>query len=180
MTMLETGRLKLTQLSYDHCEFVFELVNEPSFAQFVGDKDVHSLDDARRYLQDGPIANVERHGYGLFLVELRESGEQAGMCGLLKREGFDCPDLGFAFLERYRANGYASEAAAAVLQYGFETLGLGRIIAIADPRNEPSIRILRKLGFEYERQVRMPGDDHDIALYAIGNERMASERCFTG
>lgn len=167
MIVLETERLQLSRLSYDDCEFIVELVNEPSFKRYIGDKNVKSHDDARRYLREGPIGNYEQFGYGLFLVNLRDTEIPAGICGLVKREEFDDPDIGFAFLKRHRENGYASESAKAVLEYGFETLKLRRIIALADPDNEPSIRLLEKLGFVNERAVRMPEDDHDINLFSI-------------
>ena len=167
MTVLETERLLLSRLSYEHCAFIFELVNEPSFKRFVGDKDVNSPEDARHYLREGPIGNYERFGYGLFLVTVKEARIPAGICGLVKRDEFDDPDLGFALLKRYRRNGYASESGEAVLAYGFEELTLRRIIAMADPDNEPSVRLLDKLGFLYERKVRMPDDDHDINLFSI-------------
>lgn len=167
MTVLETDRLLLTRLSYDHCDFVYELVNEPSFKRFIGDKDVNSFEDARRYLSEGPIGLSERFGYGMFLVTVKESGTAAGICGLLKRQGFDDPDLGFAFLERFTGQGYAIESARAVLDHGVGDLGLRRIIAMADPENEPSVSLLHKLGFAYERKVRMPEDDFDINLYGL-------------
>lgn len=176
MTVLETERLLLTRLSYDHVEFIFELVNEPSFTQFIGDKDVHSLEDARRYLREGPIGSYERFGYGLFLVTVREGAQAAGICGLVKREEFPDPDLGFAFLERYRRRGYASESARAVLRYGFDELGLGRIIAMADPDNKPSVRLLQNLGFEYAGKVRMPEDDHDIDQFSLQKRSAIPER----
>jgi RimJ/RimL family protein N-acetyltransferase len=169
MTVLETKRLVLSRLSYDHCEFIFELVNEPSFKRFIGDKDVNSLEDARKYLREGPIGSYEEFGYGLFLVTLKDTEEPAGICGLVKRDEFDDPDIGFAFLRRYRRNGYAGESAEAVLEYGFGPLNLGRIIAMADSDNEPSVRLLERLGFMYERDVRMPEDDHDISMFAIGS-----------
>jgi RimJ/RimL family protein N-acetyltransferase len=167
MIVLETERLQLSRLSYDDCEFIVELVNEPSFKRYIGDKNVKSQDDARRYLREGPIGNYEQFGYGLFLVNLRDTETPAGICGLVKREEFEDPDIGFAFLKRYRENGYASESAKAVLEYGFETLELRRIIALADPDNEPSLRLLERLGFVYEREVRMPEDNHDINLFSI-------------
>ena len=167
MTVLETDRLLLTRLSYDHCAFVVELVNEPSFKRFIGDKNVQSLEDARRYLSEGPVGLYERFGYGMFLVTVKDSGTPAGICGLLKREGFDDPDLGFAFLKRFRKHGYAIESARSVLEHGVNDLGLKRIIAMADPDNEPSVSLLQKLGFAYERKVRMPEDDFDINLYAF-------------
>ena len=167
MTVLETERLLLVPLSYDHCEFIFELVNEPSFKRFIGDKDVNSLEDARQYLREGPIGVYERFGYGMFRVSVKDTESPAGICGLMKRKGFEDPDLGFAFLNRFRNLGYANESADAVMKYAFGELKLDRIIAMADPENEPSLKLLRKLGFTYERDVRMPEDDHDINLFAI-------------
>jgi len=167
MTVLQTERLVLSRLSYDDCEFVVELVNEPSFIRFIGDKKVSTTGDARRYLRDGPIGSYERFGYGLFLVCPKDSGLPAGICGLVKRQEFDDPDLGFAFLKRYHGTGYALESAKAVLDYGFSELGLQRIIAMADPDNDASVRLLARLELEFERMVRLPGDEHDINLYAI-------------
>ncbi len=167
MTVIETKRLRLTRLSYDDCEFIFELVNEPSFKRYIGDKHVNNLDDAREYLRNGPIGSYAQFGYGLFRVSLRDSGCRTGISGLVKRDEFADPDLGFAFLKRHRGRGYALESSRAVLDYGLSTLGLQRIIAMADPDNERSTRLLRKLDMEYESKVRMPGDDFDIDLYAI-------------
>jgi RimJ/RimL family protein N-acetyltransferase len=167
MTVLETERLLLKQLSYDDCEFIVELVNEPLFKQYIGDKNVSTLDDARRYLREGPIGNYEQHGYGLFLVSTTDSGTPAGICGLIKREEFDDPDIGFAFLKRFRESGYAFESSVAVLEYAFATLGLRRIIAMADPENVRSVTLLARLGFRFEREVRMAADDHDISLFAL-------------
>jgi RimJ/RimL family protein N-acetyltransferase len=169
MKYLETERLLLSRLSYDDCEFILELVNEPSFKQYIGDKNVKSREDARRYLREGPIGSYARFGYGLFLVNLQDTDMATGICGLVKREEFDDPDIGFAFLKRYWQNGYATESAKAVLTHGFEVLKLRRIIAIADPNNVPSMRLLEKLGFLYERELRMPEDDHDINLFSIEN-----------
>ena len=179
MTVLETERLLLTRLSYDDCEFIFELVNESSFKQYIGDKSVKTFDDARIYLRDGPMCSYQRFGYGLFLVSPKDVDMPAGICGLVKRQKFDDPDIGFAFLQRYRDNGYALESARAVLEYGFAKLNLQRIIAMADPDNERSIRLLERLGLAFERKVRMPEDDHDINLFAIDAWITAAEPCST-
>lgn len=167
MTVLDTERLRLSRLSYDDCEFICELLNEPSFKRFIGDKNVHTPDDAKTYLRDGPIGSYEQYGYGLFLVTSKAADEAAGICGLVKRPEFDDPDIGFAFLERHRAQGFALESAQVVLDYGITHLGLKRIIAMADPDNEPSVRLLHKLGLAFERTVRMSGDDHDINLFVL-------------
>jgi len=165
--MLTTQRLTLSRLSYDDCEFIYELVNEPCFKRFIGDKGVHTRDDARGYLRDGPIGSYERHGYGLFLVCHSDDGTKLGICGLVKRDGFDDPDLGFAFLNRHWHNGYAFESSVAVLDYGRKTLGLGRIIAMADKDNRSSVQLLEKLGFTYEKMVRMAGDTADVCLFGL-------------
>lgn len=166
MTVLQTKRLILSRLSYDDCEFIYELVNEPVFKQFIGDKQVATLTDARDYLKNGPIGSYERHGFGMFLVSARDGGNPLGICGLVKREQFVDPDLGFAFLRRYWAQGYAFESARAVLDYGNEQLGLARIIAIADPKNSASVRLIKKLGLVFEKTVRIEGDTFDINLFA--------------
>ena len=167
--LLETERLLLSPLSYDDAGFIFELVNEPSFKRYVGDKGVHNLDDARQYLREGPIGSYATHGFGLYRVTLRDNGEPLGICGLVKREGFDDPDLGFAFLKAHWSNGYAYESSVAVLDYGRNVLGLQRIIAMADGDNASSTRLLEKLGFEFEGMVRMPGETVDIRLYGSGS-----------
>lgn len=167
VAVLETERLLLSRLSYDDCEFIFELVNEPSFKRYIGDKKVITLGDARSYLRKGPISSYKQFGYGLFLVSPKGSDSPVGICGLVKREEFDDPDIGFAFLERYRQQGYALESAQAVLENARTELSLTRIIAMADADNEPSVRLLKRLGLAFDGMVRMREDDHDIGLFAI-------------
>jgi RimJ/RimL family protein N-acetyltransferase len=155
----------LRALTTGDAAFIRELVNDPDWIRNIGDKGVRTLDDARRYLESGPIAMVERRGFGLFAVELKASGECAGICGLIRREGFDDVDLGFAFLPRFRRAGYALEASSAVLADGRERLGLRRVVAIVSPGNEPSVQLLAKLGFRFERIVAFRGES--LELYAV-------------
>ncbi len=150
MTVLETERLLLSRLSYDDCDFIVELLNEPAFLRYIGDKAVRSRADAREYLHKGPIGSYERHGFGMFLVRNRSDNVPMGMCGLVKREEFAAPDVGFAFLHRFWASGYAVESATAVLEYGKNVLQLPRIIAMVDAENEASIRLVEKLGLTFE------------------------------
>ena len=169
MPVLETRRLALSRLSSDDCEFIVELLNEPTFIRHIGDKGVRTTDDAMVYLREGPLDNYKRHGYGIYRVCPKDGGAPTGMCGLVKREEFDAPDLGFAFLERFRGNGFAFEASEAVVDYAFSALRLKRIIAMANAENGPSRNLLGKLGFRYERMVRMQGDEFDVRQYAIDN-----------
>ena len=165
MTILETERLILRRLSDDDAEFILDLVNQPSFLRYIGDKEVRNTADAIRYIQTGPIASYERHGFGLYLVELKETGVSIGMCGLIKRDTLPDVDIGFAFLPAYWSQGLAYEAAAAVLAYGRASLGLKRIVAITSPDNTASIRLLEKIGFTFERFIRLGEDEAEVRLF---------------
>ena len=168
MNVLETDRLVLRQLSLDDAEFILELLNEPSFLQFIGDKGVRTLADAREYIRQGPVQSYERHGFGLYLSVLKEGAVSIGICGLLKRESLADVDIGFAFLPRFWSKGYALEAALAVKAFGLNSLGLNRIVAITNPDNEASIKLLEKLGLTFERMIRLSEDSAAIKLYASG------------
>lgn len=167
MKILETERLSLRPLTTDDAEFILELVNEPSFIRNIGDRNVRTMDDACAYIMNGPVASYARNGFGLYLVQLKETGESIGMCGLIKRDGLDDVDIGYALLPRYWSKGYAVEAARATMAYGREVIGLKRLVAIVDPANEGSIRVLEKIGLRYERMVRLSADDIDLKLFGM-------------
>jgi len=166
MKILETDRLILRQFSTEDAEFILELVNEPSFIQNIGDRGVRTLEDARSYILRVAITSYEKNGFGLYLVLLKESDESIGMCGLIKRDGLEDVDIGYAFLPRYWSKGYAMEAARAVKDYARDVIGLKRLVAITDPENEGSIRILEKIGLKYEKMVRLSADDIELKLFA--------------
>lgn len=165
MKILETERLLLRQFSTDDAPFILELVNEPSFLKNIGDRGVRTLADANSYILNGPVASYAKNGFGLYLVALKETGESIGMCGLIKRPGLDDVDIGYAFLPRFWSKGYAVEAARAVKEYAKDPVGLKRLVAIVDPANEVSIRVLEKLGMQFEKMVRLSADDIDLKLF---------------
>ncbi len=167
MNVIETERLDLRRLSVDDAEFILELLNEPSFIRNIGDKGVRTISDARQYILNGPVASYERSGFGLYLVELKNSRVPIGICGLLKRDALPDVDIGFAFLPKFWLKGYAFESASAVRTYGINALGLRRIVAITNPDNDSSIRVLEKIGLSYERLVRLSDDGPEIKLYAF-------------
>jgi RimJ/RimL family protein N-acetyltransferase len=162
--VLETARLQLRRMTLDDTDLILSLLNDADFIKFIGDKGVRTPEDAREYIRSGPLASYDLNGFGLWLVELIDSRTAVGMCGLLKRPALDDVDLGFAFLPQYRSQGYAFEAAAAVLSYGREMLGLGRIVAIANSDNAVSIRVLEKIGMKFDRMIRLSEDDAEIKL----------------
>ena len=167
MKILETDRLILRQLSTEDAAFILELVNEPSFIQNIGDRGVRTLEDARVYILRVAISSYEKNGFGLYLVELKDSGQSIGMCGLIKRDGLEDVDIGYAFRPRFWLKGYAVEAAAAVKAYARDVLGLKRLVAITDPANQGSIRVLEKIGLKYEKMVRLSADDIELKLFAV-------------
>ena len=165
--VLQTDRLALSHLTYADAEFIVGLLNSPGFLRYIGDKGVRDANDARSYLDEGPLLSYATHGFGLFRTALRGDNAPIGICGLLQRDFLDDPDVGFALLPEYAGCGYASEAAAAVLDWGRATFGLQRIVGIVDPGNDRSISLLKKLGMHFERKLRIEGDDHETSLYAI-------------
>jgi RimJ/RimL family protein N-acetyltransferase len=165
LKVIETDRLNLRLLSADDAEFIVELLNDPSFLRFIGDKGVRTLDDARDYILNGPVDMYNRLGFGLYLTELKESGAPIGICGLIKRDSLEDVDIGFAFLPRFWAKGYAYESAAAVMAYGKTVLGLKRIVAITSLDNYASGRLLEKLGLRFEQTIHLSKDAPEVRLY---------------
>ena len=164
--IVETARLVLRELTVDDAEFVLTLVNEPSFLENIGDKGVRNLEDARRFILEGPWTEQQPAGYGQFLTELKDEGTAIGVCGLLYREALDISDVGLALLPQYWKKGYAYEAATAVMEYGRSTLGLDRIVALTSEENSASIRLAEKFGMSFERMVKMSDDDPGTALFS--------------
>lgn len=165
-SVLETDRLALRRLALDDADFILDLLNDPSFLRYVGDKGVRTQEDARRYILEGPVDSYERFGFGLYLVTVKETGVRTGICGLLKRETLPDVDVGFAFLPAFRSKGYATESASAVVAYGRDVLGLRRIVAITTPDNEESIHVLEKIGFRFERMIRLADEGPALTLFA--------------
>ncbi|HEX4498507.1 MAG TPA: GNAT family N-acetyltransferase [Thermoanaerobaculia bacterium] len=166
MTVAETERLTLRRLTAEDAPFMLALLNEPSFLRFIGDRKVRTLEDARSYILKGPAEMYERHGHGLYLTSLKPEGTPIGMCGLIKRDGLDDVDIGFAFLPGFWGKGYAFEAASAVLAYGQAGLALRRIVAITAPDNQSSIRLLERIGLKFERLIRLNGEGPELNLFA--------------
>lgn len=170
MKVLETDRLILRWLSPDDdAAFILDLLNDPSFVRFIGDKGVHTIDDARKYIVNGPVASYEKFGFGLYAVELKDDHVAIGMCGVLKRDTLPHPDIGFAFLPAYWNQGYAYESAAAVMTHGRDILGLDQILAITTPDNEASGKLLAKIGFRFERMIKLSEDADEVRLFSSAN-----------
>ena len=164
--VIETERLVLRRLTARDAPFMLDLLNHPSFIRNIGDRGARTLRQAVAYIRNGPVASYALHGFGLYAVVVRDSGETAGICGLVRRRGLDDVDIGFAFLPSHWKKGYAVESAMAVKTYAATVVGLKRLVAITAPGNEPSIRVLEKLGFTFERMVRLEPRDAELKLFS--------------
>jgi RimJ/RimL family protein N-acetyltransferase len=165
---METDRLILRWLTPGDAVFILELLNDPSWVRFIGDRGIRSIEDARNYIVTGPMEMYSRLGFGLFLTELKdEARTPIGICGLIKRDGLEDVDLGFAFLTRFQAKGYGYEAAAATLVYGSEQLGLKRVVAITSMDNVGSARLLEKIGMQFEGMIKLPHNAEELNLYRV-------------
>ena len=166
MIVLQTSRLVLREFTPADAAFVLRLLNEPSFIENIGDRKVRTPDDAVRYLTDGPIASYQRRGHGLWRVELAETQQPIGMCGLLKRDQLADIDVGYAFLPEFWSKGYAREAVEETLEFA-RRLGRPRVVAIVSPGNAASVRLLEKLGFAAEGRTRLTPDASEVDVYAL-------------
>src|SRR5262245_16732434 len=146
VSVLETERLVLRWFTPDDAAFIFELLNQPSWKRYIGDRGIDSIEAARHYIETVPLASYHRHGFGLFAVQLKAENTLAGMCGLIKRDTLNDVDIGFAFLPPFEGQGLAYEAASALLTYSANVIGLKRVLAIASVDNERSVRLLERLG----------------------------------
>jgi RimJ/RimL family protein N-acetyltransferase len=166
MNVLETERLRLRRVTIADAVFILELLNEPAFLRYIGDKGVRSVDDACTYIREGPIASYERYGFGMYIVSVIATDEPVGICGLVKRDTLDDVDIGFAFLSRFWSLGYAFEAASAVMDHARAVVRLDRVAGVTVPENTSSIRLLEKLGLAFERTVRLSAEGPELHLYA--------------
>lgn len=166
MNIIKTDRLILRKLTTDDAPFILDLLNQASFIQFIGDRGVRTLDDARQYIVNGPVASYERHGFGLYLTLLKNGETPIGICGLIKRDVLADVDVGFAFLPQFWMKGYAFEAASAVIDQGKKTFGIQRIVGITTPDNIGSIRVLEKLGLRFEKMIKLSANEPELKLFS--------------
>jgi RimJ/RimL family protein N-acetyltransferase len=161
---LETPRLILRRLQFDDAPFLVTLLNEPSFIENIGDRGVRCVEDAHRYLREGPLAMYEKFGFGLWHTALRD-GVPVGMCGLLQRDNLPEADVGYAFLPQYWGQGLAYEAASATLRHAARKVALNRVLGVVSGGNAGSIRVLEKLGMSFERMVSLRDGEPPARLY---------------
>ncbi len=165
MIVCETKRLVIKHFELSDAEYLLNQLNEESFIRYIADKQVRNLNDAEKYLKNGPMASYHTFGFGLNIVVLKESAVPIGMCGLLKRDELNNPDLGYAFLPEFWGNGYALEASKAILNNALETHGLNIVLGITLADNHSSNALLTRLGFSQNGTIELYGSENNLYEY---------------
>jgi RimJ/RimL family protein N-acetyltransferase len=163
--IIQTERLNLREFTFDDTAFIIELVNSPGWLKFIGNRNIKTESDARVYLENGPMKSYIENGFGLSMVERKEDGKKIGMCGIIKRDTLENPDIGFAFLPEYSGQGYAFEIADATMNYAKEKLGIEKISAITVAGNERSVKLLEKIGMKFEKVILFGDKSEELLLY---------------
>ena len=161
----ETERLIIKLVDINDAEFLMQLLNTEKWLKNIGDRNIHSIEDAQKYVREKNLPNIERLGYGNCVVILKENNAKIGTVGLYDREGIEGVDIGFAFLEEYEGKGYAYESARKVMDIGINGFGITKVSAITLPENLSSIKLIEKLGLKFKEVVRIPNDDVELNLY---------------
>jgi RimJ/RimL family protein N-acetyltransferase len=164
--ILETERLLLRRFTITDTTFIIELVNSPGWLTFIGDRNLKTEEQAKKYLQNGPLKSYEINGFGLYLVELKSNRLPIGMCGILKRDNLENPDIGFAFLPEYMGRGFAFEIANATMTYAKDMLKLPVIFAITIPGNKRSINLLEKIGLTFSKTIDLKDTGEQLILFS--------------
>jgi len=165
--LIETERLSMRRLTLDDADLMLAIWNDPAFVFHVGDRGIRTIAEARKNMSEGALKLYEDYGYGPYRVALKSDDTAVGICGLFRREGLNDADIGYGFLPEFCRRGYAYESARAVLDHARADIGLARIIAIVSPDNAASIGLTEKLGLQFEKTARLPGEDKDVSLYSM-------------
>jgi RimJ/RimL family protein N-acetyltransferase len=167
--ILRTERLRLRLVDTGDASVFLELFNDPAFIEHIGDRGVRTLEAAVKSIEEGPVAMQRARGHSMYMVEAFGEGGAAvpvGLSGLIKRDALEDVDLGYAFLPRYRGQGYAFEAARAVVAHA-RALGIPRLVAITTPGNAASIALLLRLGMCFQGTRVVVAGEPELNLYGM-------------
>ncbi|MEY4539140.1 MAG: hypothetical protein RLZZ306_897 [Bacteroidota bacterium] len=163
--VIETQRLIIRKFTVDDAVFMLELLNTPDWLRFIGDRNIRTLEQAEQYLLNGYMKSYKDYGFGFYVVIIKETQELIGICGIVKREGLEDVDIGFAFFQQFMGKGYGYESATAVLNYALNDLKIKRIVAIVDPENVVSIALIKKIGLQFEKMIQVSPKDIELMLF---------------
>jgi len=164
--VLETERLIIREFNLGDAAFTQELLNTPGWLEYIGDRNVHDLEAAKKYLREGSLKDYRTHGFGFYVMVQKSDEALVGSAGMCKRDFLDHVDIGYALLPAYEGNGYAFEATQAVMQYARESFGLDKLIAVTTAENARSRKLLEKLGLSHEKDMIWPKTTDVCMIYS--------------
>ena len=163
----QSERLIIRPTLEQDAELIYQLMNSPKFIKYVGDRQLYSLKDAEKYIQDKMLPQLHSLGYSNYSLINKKNGAKIGICGLYDREGLDGIDIGFGILAPYEGLGYAFESSSRIIKAGFEELEISEIKAITNKENISSQCLLVKLEFELKGTIMLPNENDELLLYKI-------------
>ena len=163
----ETKRLILKPTSENDAEFIYELLNTPKWIQYIGERNVKTIEIAKEYILNKMTPQLERLGYSNYTLVRKLDNVKIGTCGLYDRDGLEGIDIGFALLPEYENKGYAFESADRLKNIAFNEFEINEINAITTKDNISSQKLLEKLGLKLIGTTKIPNDDEELLLYNI-------------
>lgn len=164
---METERLVLQPITTRDADFILELYNTPHFIEYIGDKNIRTVEDAENYIQNKFLPQWEKLGYGNYLIIRKSDNKKTGTVGIFSRDGLDIHDIGFGFLPEFEGKGYGFEAASKIMEKAFADFACTKISAITSKENIASQKLIEKLGLKYQKMVQLPGEDVELLYYEI-------------
>lgn len=166
MPITQTTRLTLSKATIEDASFFFKLMNSPHWLKYIGDRNIKTISDAETHIKNNIWKSYDQDGFGFYTVRLNENYESIGICGLIKREQLECPDIGFAFLPLYEGKGYGYESSEAVLKLAKDSFQLKKIGAITLENNKSSIKLIEKLGLTFEKKINPFDAEEELLFFA--------------
>ena len=166
MNVMSTDRLLINRITLDDAGFILKLMNDKDWIKNIGDRGIRTIKEAEEYIKTRFLKTYNEVGFGFYGLILKNTQQIIGIAGLVDRDGIDHVDIGYGMLPEFRGKGYAFEATKAIYDYGYKDLKLDKIVAIVNPDNPGSIKLLSKLGLEFEKMIRLPDEEIEIMLFS--------------
>ncbi len=165
--MIKTERLHLTLMSLEDAPFILELLNTKEWIDNIGQRNVHSISDAEKYIHKKMILHYEKNGYGNFLMTREEDGAKIGCVSLYNREDVEGVDIGFAMLPQYARKGYAYEGSMAIMNLAKGEFGLSSVCAFTSKDNIASQKLIERLGLRLEKTILFGEEKEELLYYNL-------------
>lgn len=165
MKNYETERLILKPASLDDAGFFLELYNMPKFIKYIGDRNIRTVDDAEKYIRNRFLPQLQKRGFGNYVILLKDGNKKIGAVGIFERDGLDILDIGFSFFEEYEGKGYAYESASKLKEVAKAEFGVEKLSAITSKDNFSSQKLIGKLGLKFRKMITLPGETEELCYY---------------